>query len=196
MASTVPGTSQSPDPDTAPPGSRAPGMADDQALLLEEQIPALRRYAFALVRDPDAADDLVQDCLERALSRWYLRRAEGDLRAWLFTILRNLYINAYRARQRRGVGATLDETHSSIAPIAPEQEAGLQARDVLAAIDQLPEEQKSLLLLIGVEDLSYEQAARVLAIPIGTVMSRLSRARQRLRTLMEDERAPLLRRMN
>ena len=79
-------------------------MADDQALLLEEQIPALRRYAFALVRDHEAADDLVQDCLERALSRWYLRRPEGDLRAWLFTILRNLYINAYRARKRRGAG--------------------------------------------------------------------------------------------
>jgi RNA polymerase sigma factor (sigma-70 family) len=167
-------------------------MADDHARLLEEQIPALRRYAFALVRDPDAADDLVQDCLERALSRWYLRRAEGDLRAWLFTILRNLYINAYRARQRRGTGAVFDETQSAI---APEQEAGLQARDVFAAIDQLPEEQKSLLLLIGVEDLSYEQAARVLAIPIGTVMSRLSRARQRLRTLVEDGRAPLLRRV-
>src|SRR5689334_8388 len=167
-------------------------MADDQALLLEEQIPALRRYAFALVRDHDAADDLVQDCLERALSRWYLRRAEGDLRAWLFTILRNLYINAYRARKRRGVGVAIDEAQSSI---APEQEAGLQARDVLAAIDQLSEEQKSLLLLVGVEDLSYEQAARVLAIPIGTVMSRLFRARQRLRILMEDGRAPLLRRI-
>jgi RNA polymerase sigma factor (sigma-70 family) len=167
-------------------------MADDQALLLEEQIPALRRYAFALVRDHDAADDLVQDCLERALSRWYLRRPEGDLRAWLFTILRNLYINAYRARKRRGVGTAIGDTHSSV---APEQEAGLQARDVLSAIDQLPEEQKSLLLLIGVENLSYEQAARVLAIPVGTVMSRLSRARQRLRTFMEDGCAPLLRRV-
>src|SRR3954463_13418791 len=167
-------------------------MADDQALLLEEQIPALRRYAFALVRDHDAADDLVQDCLERALSRWYLRRVEGDLRAWLFTILRNLYINAYRARKRRGVGTTIDEAQSSI---APEQEAGLQARDVLAAIDQLPEEQKSLLLLIGVEDLSYEQAARVLGIPVDTVMSRLFRARQRLRTIMEDGHTPVLRRV-
>jgi RNA polymerase sigma factor (sigma-70 family) len=167
-------------------------MADDYARLLEEQIPALRRYAFALVRDHDAADDLVQDCLERALSRWYLRHPEGDLRAWLFTILRNLYINAYRTRKRRGVGATLDEAQPSI---GPEQEAGLQARDVLAALDQLPEEQKSLLLLIGVEDLSYEQAARVLAIPVGTVMSRLFRARQRLRTIIEDGRAPLLRRV-
>src|SRR3954470_4087802 len=107
-------------------------MVDDQALLLEEQIPALRRYAFALVRDHDAADDLVQDCLERALSRWYLRRPDGDLRAWLFTILRNLYINAYRSRKRRGVGTPVEDAPSSI---PPEQEAGLQARDVLTAID-------------------------------------------------------------
>ena len=167
-------------------------MADDYARLLEEQIPALRRYAFALVRDHDAADDLVQDCLERALSRWYLRRPGGDLRAWLFTILRNLYISAYRTRKRRDVWTTIDEAQSSI---EPEQESGLQTHDVLAAIDQLPEEQKSLLLLISVEDLSYEQAARVLAIPIGTVMSRLFRARQRLRTVMEDGHTPVLRRV-
>jgi len=167
-------------------------MADDYARLLEEQIPALRRYAFALVRDHDAADDLVQDCLERALSRWYLRRPGGDLRAWLFTILRNLYVSAYRTRKRRDIWTTIDEAQSSI---EPEQEAGLQAHDVLAAIDQLPEEQKSLLLLISVEDLSYEQAARVLAIPIGTVMSRLFRARQRLRTVMEDGHTPVLRRV-
>src|ERR1044072_6803483 len=132
-------------------------MAGDGTQLLAEQMPAPRRYAVALVRDHDAADDLVQDCLERALSRWYLRRPEGDLRAWLFTILRNLYINAHRARKRRGVGTVIGDTHPSV---APEQEAGLQARDVLAAIDKLPEEQRSLLLLIGVEDLLYEQAAQ------------------------------------
>src|SRR6476469_7771657 len=167
-------------------------MADDYARLLEEQIPALRRYAFALVRDHDVADDLVQDSLERALSRRYLRHPKGDLRAWLFTILRNLYISAYRTRKRRDIWTTIEEAQSSI---EPEQEAGLQAHDVLAAIDQLPEEQKSLLLLISVEDLSYEQAARVLAMPIGTVMSRLFRARQRLRTVMEDGHTPVLRRV-
>src|SRR3954453_18042649 len=147
MASTVPGTSRSPDRDTAPLSSRAPGMADDQALLLEEQIPALRRYAFALVRDHEAADDLVQDCLERALSRWYLRRPEGDLRAWLFTILRNLYINAYRARRRRGPSGTLDEASAAG---TQDPESGIEARAALAALDQLPEDQKSLLLLIAV----------------------------------------------
>lgn len=167
-------------------------MAEDDVALLEAQIPALRRYAFALVRDHDGADDLVQDCLERALSRWYLRRPGGDLRAWLFTILRNLYINSHRRRQRRSPGASMRE---ALALAAPDHEAGLEARDVLSALDQLPEEQKSLLLLIGVEDLSYADAARMLGVPVGTVMSRLSRARQRLRAVMETGRAPLLRRV-
>ncbi len=166
--------------------------ADDRATLLEAQIPALRRYAFGLVREHDAADDLVQDCLERALSRWYLRRGEGDLRAWLFTILRNLYINAYRARRRRGPSGQLDEaSFEGTADLA----AGIEARDALAALALLPEDQKSLLLLIGVEGLSYGEAAKVLGIPIGTVMSRLARARQRFRTIVETGHAPVLRRV-
>jgi RNA polymerase sigma factor (sigma-70 family) len=166
--------------------------ADDRAALLEAEIPALRRYAYGLVRDPDAADDLVQDCLERALSRWYLRRQEGDLRAWLFAILRNHYINAYRSRQRRGTSTHLDDTSPLL---GPNPEAKIEARNALAALDQLSEEQKSLLLLIGVEDLSYQEAAKVLGIPIGTVMSRLSRARQRFRTIIETGNGPLLRRV-
>jgi RNA polymerase sigma factor (sigma-70 family) len=165
--------------------------ADDRATLLEAQIPALRRYAYALVREHDAADDLVQDCLERALSRWLLRRGDGDLRAWLFTILRNLYINAYRARRRRGPTGQLDEAAAGTSDPA----AGIEARDALAALDLLPEDQKSLLLLIGVEGLSYEDAAKVIGIPIGTVMSRLARARQRFRTIVETGHAPALRRV-
>lgn len=167
--------------------------ANDAGTLLEPLIPALRRYAYSLVRDSAAADDLVQDTLERALSRWFLRRTDGDLRAWLFTILRNLYISTYRRRKRQGAEIALDDA----APIgiAPRQEAGLEVQDVLAALDRLPEEQKSLLLLVGVEDLSYSDAASVLGLPMGTVMSRLSRARQRLRTILETGRATLLRRV-
>lgn len=165
----------------------------DAASLLEPLIPALRRYAYALARDHDAADDLVQDALERAISRWHLRRAEGDLRAWLFTILRNLYISAQRARQRRGTSVELDER--LIPAGTAQQDSALEAQDVLAAIDQLPEEQKSLLLLIGVEDFSYEEAARTLDLPLGTVMSRLSRARARVRSILETGRATLLRRV-
>jgi len=166
---------------------------DDTTRLLEAQIPALRRYARALVRDPDAADDLVQDCLERALSRWMLRRADTDLRPWLFAILRNLHVDGHRGRARRGPHLAWDDDHDR--PIPPDQEAGLGLRDTLAALDRLPEDQKSLLLLVGVEDLSYEEAARVLGIPLGTVMSRLSRGRRAFRTLLDTGRATLLRRV-
>ena len=164
-------------------------MADADALL-EPLIPALRRYAYALLHDHDTADDLVQDTLEHALARWTQRRPEGELRAWLFTIQRNLFINTWRQRQRRGPHAALDE----VAPpgVAARQEEALEVRDVLAALDRLPEEQKSLLLLIGVEDFSYDDASRILGVPMGTVMSRLSRARQKLRSLLETGRAALL----
>ncbi|GGC50905.1 sigma-70 family RNA polymerase sigma factor [Chelatococcus reniformis] len=165
---------------------------DDTAALLEQQIPALRRYAYALVRDPDAADDLVQDCLERALSRWSLRRPDGELRAWLFAILRNLYLDRYRQLVRRGRHVELD-TDMMAQPAT--QEAGAEMGDVLAALQQLPEEQQSVLLLVGVEDFSYEEAARALGLPVGTVMSRLSRGRSRLRAILENGRGPTLRRV-
>jgi RNA polymerase sigma factor (sigma-70 family) len=167
-------------------------MADAEALL-EPLIPALRRYAYALVRDHDAADDLVQDTLERALSRWTLRRSDGDLRAWLFTIQRNLHVSALRQDRRRGPHVELDEGTTPGA--AATQEHGSEVQDILSALDQLPEEQKSLLLLVGVEDLSYDDAAKVMGVPIGTVMSRLSRGRQRLRALLETGRTTLLRRV-
>ncbi|MDQ0506522.1 RNA polymerase sigma factor [Xanthobacter agilis] len=168
-------------------------MARDADARIEAQIPGLRRYAFALVRDRDRADDLVQDCLERALSHARRPVDEEDLRAWLFTILRNLHISAWRSARRRGETAPLDAETDPGQPA--DQERALVARDALGALDQLPEEQQSLLLLIAVEDLSYDGAARVLGIPVGTVMSRLSRARRRLRALMDREHAPLLRRV-
>jgi RNA polymerase sigma-70 factor (ECF subfamily) len=167
-------------------------MADPGALL-EPLIPALRRYAYALLRNHAAADDLVQDTLERALSHWTSRRPDGELRAWLFSILRNLHIDAYRQARRRGTEVEIDEVDHR--ETATRQEAALEARDVLAALEQLPEEQKSLLLLIGVEDFSYDEAARILGVPIGTVMSRLSRARQRLRSIVERGPVALLRRV-
>ncbi len=165
----------------------------DPGPLIEPHIPALRRYAFALVRDRDRADDLVQDTLERALSRWLLRRPDGDVRAWLFTILRNLHVNAWRRDRRHGTAVAMDEV--TMPAVAARQEAAVEVHDVLAALDQLPEEQKSLLLLVGVEDFSYDDAARILGMPIGTVMSRLSRARQRLRSVVETGKVALLRRV-
>jgi RNA polymerase sigma factor (sigma-70 family) len=165
----------------------------DPGPLIEPLIPALRRFAYALLRDHAAADDLVQDTLERALLHWSSRRNDGDLRAWLFTILRNLHIGSHRQARRRGTAVAIED--SDLLDVAPEQDSVLEARDVLAALDQLPEEQKSLLLLVGVEDFSYDEAALILDLPIGTVMSRLSRARRRLRSIVEGDRVTLLRRV-
>ena len=167
---------------------------DEIAALVEPHVPALRRYAWALLRDDDAADDLVQDCLERAIGRWHLRRRDGDLRAWLFAILRNRFISGLRQKARRGVHLSSDDM--MVAPSnAATQEDRMVVRDVLSGLDALPEEQRSVLLLVSVEDLSYQDAARVLDVPVGTVMSRLSRARERLRQYLETGRAGLLRRV-
>ncbi|WP_201837130.1 sigma-70 family RNA polymerase sigma factor [Microvirga zambiensis] len=166
---------------------------DEIASLLEPQIPALRRYAWALLRDDEGADDLVQDTLERAIGRWSQRR-DGDLRAWLFAIQRNLFLNGLRQRRSRGAHVGDEALNDLPAPgTSPENHASLH--DILVGLDALPEEQRSILLLVGVEDLSYEQAAKVLDVPIGTVMSRLSRARARLRDFMDNGRSAVLRRV-
>ena len=169
-------------------------------LLVEPLIPALRRYARALLRDRAAADDLLQDCLERAITRWHQRRADGDARTWLFAILHNLAISRLRQAVRRGPHVALDETDESVTAQPPTQEDGLHHREVLRALETLPEDQRGVLLLVSVEDLSYAEAARVLDIPVGTVMSRLSRAREKLSRAMGPEAAipaqrPTLRRV-
>jgi RNA polymerase sigma-70 factor (ECF subfamily) len=156
--------------------------------LLEPLIPALRRYARALLRDRSAADDLVQDGLERALSRWHQRRAGGDVRSWVFTILHNLAMNRMRQAVRQGTHLPLHDVAEPGQP--PAQEETLRHRDLLRALDDLPEEQRSVLLLVSVEDLSYAEAAKVLDVPVGTVMSRLARGRERLRQAMDGQAAP------
>jgi RNA polymerase sigma-70 factor, ECF subfamily len=159
----------------------------DMAALIEPHIPGLRRFAFALLRgDRHGADDLVQDCLERALSRWHQRRSEGDLRGWLYTILYNRFLSDQHRRQRRGMHhALLDVAEAELPGIAGGQDSAMEHRDLLRAFAALPEEQRSVLVLVAVEDLSYQETARVLGVPIGTVMSRLSRGRERLRHLMD-----------
>ena len=160
-----------------------------EAALIEAHIPGLRRFARALLRgDREGADDLVQDCLERALSRWHLRRAEGDLRGWLYTILYNRFLSDLHRRKRRGPHETLTEAaEAELPPVGGGQVEALEHRDLLRAFARLPEEQRSVLVLVGVEDLSYDEAARVLAVPIGTVMSRLSRGRERLRQFLSGD---------
>jgi RNA polymerase sigma-70 factor, ECF subfamily len=175
----------------------ATGGAEEgsMAALIEPHIPALRRFAWALLRNEAAADDLVQDCLERAISRWHLRRREGSPKAWLFTILHNLFLSGRRTAARRGPALPLDdEGEDGLALADPASaraaEGRLAWRDTLAALEALPEEQRAVLLLVGVEDFSYEAAARLTGVPIGTVMSRLSRGRERLRRLLDGEEMP------
>jgi RNA polymerase sigma factor (sigma-70 family) len=158
----------------------------DMAHLIEPVIPALRRYARTFVRDAGAADDLVQDTLERAISRWHQRRSDGDARTWLFTILHNLAVNHLRRTARRGREIPLDDAGESDVAVPSTQEDALRREDILGAVGQLPDDQRSVLLLVSLEDVSYAEAARILDIPIGTVMSRLARARARLLKLLEE----------
>jgi RNA polymerase sigma-70 factor, ECF subfamily len=159
--------------------------AADPTPLLETYIPGLRRFAQALLRgDRERADDLVQDTLERALLSWRLRRGEGELRGWLYKILYNRFLSDRERRKRRSAYHALSEIVDDEMPgVEGGQHCALEYRDFLRAFATLPAEQRSVLLLIAVEDLSYEEAARVLGVPIGTVMSRLSRGRERLRRL-------------
>ena len=156
-------------------------------LLVEPLIPALRRYARSLLGNRDAADDLVQDTLERTVSRWHQRRVDGDARTWVFTILHNLAINSMRQRTRRGWHAPIDEVDEAVFARDPVQEDQLRHRDLLRGLADLPEDQRAVLLLVAVEDLTYAEAARVLDIPIGTVMSRLARGRNKLLRSMAGE---------
>jgi len=150
---------------------------------IEAEIPRLRRYARALARDVAAADDLVQDCLARALGKLHLWQKGTDLRAWLFTILHNQYVNQVRRAVREGAAIGLSETEPLLTR-APQQGKSLELRDLERAIARLPEEQRSVILLVGLEGMRYEEVAAVLCVPVGTVRSRLSRGREALRRLM------------
>ena len=156
----------------------------DMLRLVEPVIPALRRYARALVHNRAAADDLVQDCLERAVSNWEQLR-EADARPWLFTILHNLAVNQFRRSASRGKHITIDEANEDDFGQDAVQEQKLIYQDVLDKLARLPDDQRAVLLLVAVEDLSYADTARALDIPIGTVMSRLSRAREKLQQEIE-----------
>ena len=162
---------------------------------MEKCIPALRRYASALLRDRQEVDDLVHDCMVRALDRLHTRRDDGDLRAWLFAILHNLFISRIRLMKRRGVPVAIDAADTAVLGQRANQEDSLRRMELMRALDELPEDQRSVLLLVTVEDLPYAEAARILGVPIGTVMSRLSRAREKLRRSLGEEAPPALRRV-
>jgi RNA polymerase sigma-70 factor (ECF subfamily) len=150
---------------------------------IQNEIPRLRRYARALTRDHNAADDLVQDCLARALGKVHLWEEGSDLRAWLFTILHNQHVNHVRRAVREGNAIGLSE--HAMPSSTPNQGRRLELRDLERAMNKLPEEQRSVILLVGLEGMRYEEVAAVLDVPVGTVRSRLSRGREMLRRLME-----------
>lgn len=158
----------------------------EEAKRLVELIPRLRRYARALVGDRAGADDLVQDTLERAWAKLHLYRRGTDLRAWLFTVMHNVHVNRVRATRTTDV---LQDEMPELAQNGAQADA-LLLRDLDRAIAQLPADQRAVLLLVTLEEMSYEEVARTLGIPIGTVMSRLSRAREKLRALMSGQSAP------
>lgn len=149
-------------------------------------IPALRRYARALTGDAWAADDLVQDTLERGCAKWSMWRSGTDLRAWLFTIMHNVWVNQLRQAGKRTLVDIDDAGHDLQ---AAEAEPGLML-DLQRCLLQLPADQRAVLLLSALEDFSYQEIAKVLEIPAGTVMSRLSRARARLAELMDGGQPP------
>ena len=160
----------------------AEGCLSDLPSRLHEHIPALRRYARALVGDAALADDLVQDCLERAVSRAHQWRSSGSLRGWLFTIMHNINANQRRSAARAPRWDPLERAENAVGRNADQIER-IAMQEVVAALGLLSVEQRQVLLLVALEGLRYEEAARLLGVPIGTVMSRLSRARDRLREL-------------
>jgi RNA polymerase sigma factor (sigma-70 family) len=159
------------------------------ARLLADQIPGLRRYARALTGNAWAADDLVQDTLERACSKWRLWVAGSDLRAWLFTVMHNIFASQLRRTPPHSVVPLEDAAQELHGAADPGRDPGM-GLDLQRCLMQLPAEQRAVLLLVTLEDLSYAEVAKVLGIPPGTVMSRLSRARVRLHELMDGASAP------
>jgi RNA polymerase sigma factor (sigma-70 family) len=160
----------------------------NEAQRLVDLIPRLRRYARALVSDRASADDLVQDTLERAWAKLHLYRRGTDLRAWLFTVMHNVHVNKVRSARATD---PLEDEMPELAQRAAQGDS-LVVRDLDRAIARLPDEQRAVLLLVTLEEMSYDQVARALGIPIGTVMSRLSRAREKLRAMMLGQAATKL----
>ena len=157
--------------------------------LIEQQIPRLRRYARALTRNRDRADDLVQDTLSRALDKQHLWQPGTNLGAWLFTIMHNQNVNNVR-RDVREITAVEIERVSATLPATTDPSASRKMVELDRALAQLPLGQRQVILLVGLEGMSYEDAAGILGVPVGTVRSRLSRGRDTLRELLDMEERP------
>lgn len=166
-------------------------FADD----LVNEVPHLRRLARALCGDPSLADDLVQDCLERALAKAHLYDPARPLRAWLYAVLRNIHVSGLRRTGRSNVVMNLDDMPPGEDAIAGDQESQIGVRNISEALDRLPPAHREAILLVALEDMSYRDVAEITGVPLGTVMSRLSRARGSLRNILEGNGVPSLRRI-
>ena len=155
---------------------------DELQRLLAHEIPHLHRYARALLRNADAADDLVQDCLERALRKRQLWRRQGSMRSWLFRMLYNVFLNTRNTRRRERLVVPLETIEPAMTE-SPRQEQYVEYRAITQALDQLPTQQYTAIMLIALEGFAYDEAAWILGVPVGTLRSRLSRGRETLRTL-------------
>jgi RNA polymerase sigma-70 factor (ECF subfamily) len=164
-------------------------MMEDFGSRLEAQIPRLRRYARVLCRDPERADELVQDSLCRAIRKAHLFQPGSNLRAWLFTILHNLYVNSVRRGTRESINVPLQDVEPVLME-RPAQGGGLTLRDLGRTMTRLTEEQRQVLLLVGLEGMSYDEVASILGVPVGTVRSRLSRGREELRRMLDGGAPP------
>jgi len=152
--------------------------------IIEQEIPRLRRYARALTRSADRADDLVQETLLRAIAKAHLWQTGTDIRAWLFTIMHNQYVNMVRRAMRDEATVDIEQMTSSLTATT-DPTASRQLHELERALDSLRPEQREVILLVGLEGMSYEAAAQILSVPVGTVRSRLSRGRDALRQVMD-----------
>lgn len=154
----------------------------DVKWLIAREIPHLRRYALILAGNPDLADDLVQDCLERAIRKHHLWKRHGAIRSWLYRILYNVFLNQSAKRNRLRKELPIDS--EAVMPAEPaRQEEHLACKDIADAMRMLPNEQRAAIALTAVEGLSYDEAADILRIPIGTLRSRIARGRTQLQEL-------------
>jgi RNA polymerase sigma-70 factor (ECF subfamily) len=179
--------------DDPPEAAGPPDAARDVTWLIAREIPHLRRYAAALARDRSDADDLVQDCLERAIRKRHLWRRHGSIRGWLFRMLYRTFVNGYRRRARERTQVQIEPSgdgmpmHERLCE-PPRQEHHLEWLDMADALQRLPDQQRAAVLLVALEGMSYDEVAAVLDIPVGTVRSRLSRAREALRQIKTRRR--------
>lgn len=170
-------------------------MAQDFRNQLISEIPHLRRFARSLCGDASLADDLVQDCIERALKKSHLYDVTKPLRAWLYAVLRNIHVSNWRSNAKHQYAKHIDDLQEGEGATRADQEDNFSTTLITDALDKLSAQQREVLVLISLEDVSYKDASEILGVPIGTIMSRLSRARSTLKVILEERGTTFLRRV-